>query len=168
MRACIFLGWTLSKTNFLVFTKGLHSLVFTFYFTTGLHPLVLAWKFDFFVSMYMILEIHKLIILAMLSRNETASSPPQVPPKDVVQAEKKRVQRSAAPALRSASPAPRQDAVQAEKERVQRSAEPAQRSASPVPRVPPSTAQPNKPPTPRSPTPKCLHTEYNPDASDLE
>ncbi len=116
----------------------------------------------------MILEIHKWIILAMLSRNETASSPPQVPPKDVVQAEKKRVQRSAAPALRSASPAARENAVQAEKERVPRSVEPAQRSTSPVPRVLRSTAQPNKPPTPRSPTPKCLQTEDTPDASDLE
>ena len=49
MRACIFpdIYWTLSKTNFLVFTKGLHSLVFALYFTTGLHPSVLAWKFDF-------------------------------------------------------------------------------------------------------------------------
>ncbi len=118
----------------------------------------------------MILEIHqaKWIVLAMLSRNETASSPPQVPPKDVVQAEKKRVQRSAAPALRSASPAAREDAVQAEKERVQGSAEPAQRGTSPVPRVPRSTEQPNKHPTPRSPTPKCLHAENTPDASDPE
>ena len=42
----IFIG-PFSKTNFLVFTKGLHSLVFALYFTTGLHPSVLAWKFDF-------------------------------------------------------------------------------------------------------------------------